>query len=100
MIDRAVSKHGVSVRLTDERWAHVTEEHCELAGLRRDVLDTIARPERILAGGDGELMAVRELEEGKHLVAIYRELKGDGFLITAFLTRRIRSLSKRRQLWP
>lgn len=100
MIDRAVSKHGVSIRLTDERWAHVKEEHCELAGLRRDVLDTIARPERILAGGDGEMMAVRELEEGKHLVAIYRELNGDGFLITAFLTRRVRSLDKRRQLWP
>ena len=45
-------------------------------------------------------MAVRELEEGKYLVATYRELNGDGFLITAFLTRRIRSLSKRRQLWP
>ncbi len=37
MIDEAVSKNGVVIRLTDERWAHITEEHCELAGLLRKV---------------------------------------------------------------
>jgi hypothetical protein len=45
-------------------------------------------------------MAVREVEMGKHLVVVYREQRDDGFIITAFLTRRIRSLVKRRQLWP
>ncbi len=29
-----VSPHGVHIRLTDERWAHITEEHSELAGMR------------------------------------------------------------------
>ncbi len=100
MIDRVVSKNGVGIRLTDERWAHVTEEHCELAGLRSDVLETVLRPERILRGGDDELIAVRELEQGKHLVVVYREEADDGFIITAFLTRRVRSLAKRRQVWP
>lgn len=75
-------------------------EHCELAGLRSEVLDTVSHPARVLLGGDGELIAVRELEVGKHLVVVYREHTDDGFVITACLTRRIRSLEKRRTLWP
>lgn len=94
------SKHGVPIRLTDERWAHITEEHTELAGLRLDVLETIAAPQRILAGGAGELLALREIEPGKWLVAVYREQRDDGFVITAFVTRRMASLERRRQVWP
>ena len=100
MIDRVVSQSGVPIRLTDERWAHITEEHCELAGLRSDVVETVSHPERIVLGGDGERLAIREREAGKHLVVVYREQADDGFIITAFLTRRVRSLEKRRQLWP
>ena len=100
MIETATSRNGIVIRLTDERWVHVTEEHCELAGLRGDVLETVARCERVLAGGEGELLAVREMEPGKHMVVVYRELANDGFVITAFLTRRVRSLQKRKQLWP
>lgn len=100
MINSITSKNGITIRLTDERWTHITEEHGELAGLRSEVLETISRPERILAGGDGELLALRELEQGKFLVVVYRESMEDGFVITAFLTRRVRSLAKRKQLWP
>jgi hypothetical protein len=94
------SKHGASIRLTDERWAHVTEEHAELGGMRLEVLETIAQPGRIFAGGGGELLAVREIERGKWLVAVYREAGHDGFIITAFITRRTRALSRRTQVWP
>lgn len=65
---RTFSKNGVPIRLSDERWAHITEEHCELAGLRLEVRETIAQPERVLAGGPGELLALRETEPGKWLV--------------------------------
>lgn len=82
MIDRVISRNGVSIRLTDERWAHISEEHGELAGLRAEVLKTVLMPERILLGGDGELIAVREMEQGKHFVVVYREEAGDGFIIT------------------
>lgn len=95
-----LSKNGRPVRLTDERWAHITEEHCELAGLRLEVLEAIANPARIIAGHAGELLALRELDAGKWLVAVYRETEQDGFVITAFVTRRLRSLASRRQIWP
>lgn len=100
MIDRILAKSGTPIRLTDERWTHITEEHGELVGLQSNVVETVSHPDRVLLGGDGELLAVREIEVGKHLVVVYREQDNDGFIITAFLTRRIRSLEKRRQLWP
>ncbi len=95
-----VSKNGVPIRLTDERWVHITEEHAELAGYRLEVLEAIAEPERIVAGASGELLAVRRQKNGKLLVVVYRELARDGFVITAFLTRRVASLERRKQLWP
>jgi len=100
MTDTAISKNGITIRLTDERWAHITEEHGELQGLESEVLAAIANPVRILKGGEGELLAVHELDLGKYVVVVYRELEDDGFVITAFVTRRIRSLERREQLWP
>ena len=100
MSSTAISSRGIAIRLTDERWAHITEEHAELYGLREDLLKVIEEPVRIFEGGAGELLAVRELELGKHLVVVYREQESDGFVITAFLTRRLRSLERRKQLWP
>ena len=100
MTETVTSKNGVAIRLTDERWSHITEEHTELAGFRRDVLETLAQPERILAGGAGERLALKKQTDGKTLVVVYREVVADGFVITAFLTRREASLNRRKQLWP
>jgi hypothetical protein len=100
MMLTVASVSGIRIRLTDERWSHITEEHSELAGMRPDVLEVVARPTGVFEGGAGELLAAREVESGKWLVVVYRELGDDGFIITAFLTRRVRSLFARRQVWP
>jgi hypothetical protein len=68
--------------------------------LRSDVLETIFNPERIFLGGVGELIDIRKMKSDKHLVVIYREQAEDGFIITAFLTNKARTLAKRRQIWP
>ena len=99
-MDSTISKNGVAIRLTEARWKHIIDGHGELSEMRSQVLEAVSQPERILAGNLGELMALREVEAGKWMVVVYRELENDGFIITAFLTRRIRSLSKRKQLWP
>jgi hypothetical protein len=100
MVKSAVSRNGVAIRLTDERWAHISEEHNELSQLQSEVLAAIRDPVRVVEGNAGELLGVRELELGKYMVVMYREVPNDGFVITAFVTRRIRSLEKRKQLWP
>src|SRR5687768_6181889 len=89
----AISRHGVPIRLTEERWLHIIEEHAELADLRDEVLLTVSQAERVIRGTGGELLAVRTNEPGKAFVAVYRETDiDDGFLITAFVTRRLKSL--------
>jgi hypothetical protein len=94
------SQNNLPIRLTEERWAHIIEEHGELRGMQTMVLDAVAAPERILLGNAEEYLAVREVEPGKWLVVVYREGAADGFIITAFLTRKRRQLDRRIQRWP
>ena len=100
MTDIAISKNRVAIRLTDERWEHISEENAELAEMRQQVLDTITAPDRVYIGAARELLAAKEVALGKWLVVVYREMDRDGFVITAFLTRRVASLRRRKQLWP
>lgn len=95
------SKNKVPIRLTEERWVHITEEHNEIAGYYFEVLEVISNPEVIYKGKEGECIAVRSVEEGKYLIVVYREIsKEDGFIITAFITKRIKYLDRRQKLWP
>lgn len=97
----AVSVFGVWIRFPEERWQHILREHPELEGLYEDVLTTIESPLKVLAGSGGELLAAREIAPGKFLVVVYKEIgSDDGFVITAFLTRRIRQLERRAIVWP
>jgi hypothetical protein len=100
MTSKVLSINQVPIRLTEERWSHIVEEHSELTAYKEAILNTIAEPIRILAGGTGEMLAVREVDAQKWLVVVYRETDKDGFIITAFLTRRANSLNRRHQLWP
>jgi hypothetical protein len=68
--------------------------------LRELVLQAVAEPLRVLDGNGGERLAVRELEPGKVVVVAYQEGEADGFIVTAFLTRRIKALERRTQRWP
>lgn len=96
---RAVS--GIWIRLPEERWQHIVGEHPELQGLRQELLGTVSEPEKVLAGSRGELLAVKETAPGKYLVTVYKETGADdGFIITAFLTRKIGQLEKRVVVWP
>ncbi|MBI3988437.1 MAG: hypothetical protein HY347_02340 [candidate division NC10 bacterium] len=95
------SKNGVPIRLTGERWLHITEEHSEMAGYYFEVLESVQEPLAIYEGKAAELLATKQVEPGKYLVVVYKEVsKEDGFIITAFLTRRIEQIERRTQLWP
>jgi hypothetical protein len=92
--------YGIIIRFEEERWTHIVTEHPEVEPYQSAILSTIENPERIFQGGIDEKLAVKSIEEGKWLVVVYRELEQDGYVITAFLTRRWRSLNRRRVLWP
>ena len=97
MADVAISLDGVPIRLTDERWFHIVENHEDVAGYYDDVLETIENPEWILPGHRGSEMATRSYGHERFLVVIYRRTSShDGFVITAFFTDEI---DRKRAIW-
>lgn len=78
----------IPIRLPEERWIHITEEHSEMAGYYYDVFETIEQPEEIYKGKAGELPATREISNE------------DGFIITSFLSKRINQVRRREKIWP
>jgi hypothetical protein len=99
----AVSKNGVLIRITDERWTHVVESHDYMAGNRDLVVETMEEPDYIVTGGKGELIALRHYQatsiSEKHVVVVYRELESDGFLITAFMTSTPETILRKEVIW-
>jgi hypothetical protein len=65
--DKTFSRNGVAIRLTDERWQHIMEEHAELAGMRDDVLRAVTDAERVLSGTEGELLPFECWNRIRHL---------------------------------
>ena len=81
----AQSVNGVPIRLTYERWYHITENHDDLASYFYDVLETIQKPDFVIRGNKGSLKATRNIGKKKWLIVVYREVsKRDGFVITAY----------------
>ena len=96
------SKNTIPVRITEERWGHITRRHPEMSTQKEKVEETISNPDIIQGGDFGELLAIRHYSKTpltrKYLVAAYRELpKKEGFILTAYFTG---APSKRRRiLW-
>jgi len=85
------SINKVPIRLTEERWFHIVENHNDLAGWYDDVLDTIENPDFILRSYKDTLVGVREVKEGHYLCVVYKEVTPkDGFVITAYSTSKIK----------
>ena len=93
------SKNNIPIRLTEQRWFHIIENHDDLAAYSDEVLRTVEEPDYIIQGYRGAFIALRKVEEGKFLAVVYKEFESDGFVITAYFTRKIR-LEREAILWP
>lgn len=88
-MDIVRSVAGVPVRLTEERWAHILVGHPELTNDRTAMLVALEHPQSVMTGRDGVLLAVRPVDDRKWIVVAYVENDAtDGFVLTAYLTRR------------
>ena len=96
--DVAYSVNKVPVRLTYERWYHITENHDDLASYYYEVLETIEQPDLVVQGNRGTLKATKNVSKRKWLTVVYKELSSkDGFIITAyFLSKKPRG----KIVWP
>ena len=92
----ALSVSGVPIRLTAERWRHISEGHPDLANKHGDILAAIRSPDLVQEGDFGTLLAAKR-EDDLYLVVVYRELSpSDGFVVTAYRARRLR---QRNVIW-
>jgi hypothetical protein len=103
-IASTLSKNKKTIKLTTERWLHITESHDYMAGYFHNVLETINDPAYVVAGKKEELLAIKFYKKThishKYLICCYREKNKKGFVITAFMTSKIDSILKRRKiLW-
>ncbi|MCK4662092.1 MAG: hypothetical protein KAT68_04460 [Bacteroidales bacterium] len=101
MTNITYSVNNIPIRLTDERWIHIVENHDDIAGYYFDILETITNPTWIFKGDKDEFWAVKLLADKKAILVIYKELikQKDGFIITAFFTSQIKKLLKRKIVW-
>ena len=94
MNDRPVARsvNGVPIRLTAERWQHIGRRHPEVALMQAKIRRAVAEPEAVHQGHAGTLLAVDRAADDLYLVVVYRETGvEDGFVITAYLARRLPS---------
>lgn len=94
-----LSKNGILIRLTEERWKHIVLMHPSLADKQRHVLAIVKNPDYIFRGKGGELLAVSTLPKQVYLVVIYKEVTSDGFIITAYETTDASWLFKKELIW-
>lgn len=93
---------GRGIRLTNERWAHISE-HPEMTGMRQELEETLRSPEMVVQSlGDPEARLYyrfyhRTLVGGKYLSVVVKISREDAFVVTAYLTDRIK---KGTVLWP
>jgi hypothetical protein len=93
---------GRAIRLTEERWGHVSE-HPEMAGMRQAVEETLRAPEVVVESMSDPTARLyyrfyhRTLVGGKHLCVVVKFAAEEAFVVTAYLTDRVK---KGRVLWP
>lgn len=98
----AISINGIPIRLTTERWQHITLGHPEVADFYYEILETVENPDIIYEGKNKERIAVGKLKKGftKFVVVVYKEIKKeDGFIITAYLSTKEQKFKKKKILW-
>ncbi len=93
---------GMPVRLTDERLAHILE-HPEMVGLERAIEATLVQPESVVESlSDPQAHLYYRFYAGtrvgdKFLCVVVKVSGGDAFVLTAYLTDRMK---RGMRIWP
>ena len=98
----AISKNNIPIRLTEERWHHISTGHPEIADYYFEILETIEYPSIIFEGNNGGLIAVStKLKQiDKFIVVIYKEIGlKDGFIISAYISNKEQKFEKKKVIW-
>jgi hypothetical protein len=93
---------GLAIRLTEERLAHVLE-HPEMAGMEAAIEETLRHPQQVVQSfSDPQAQLYYRLYLGtrvgeKYLCVVVKLRGDDAFVVTAYLTDKIK---RGVQIWP
>lgn len=78
------------IRLTEKQWLHVKQRHPEMVARAGDIEDAIANPTVRVQHSDETTKFYKPIkDEKKYIMVAVKILNGDGFVVTAYKTRRI-----------
>ena len=86
---------GLAIRLTDERLAHILE-HPEMADLEQAIEETLLQPERVVESFSDSTAKLhyryyeKTLVGGKYLCVVVKADDADAFVLTAYLTDKVK----------
>lgn len=92
---------GSSVRLTDERLAHILE-HPEMSNMTAAIHEAVLHPEFVVQSSSDEMAHLyyryysKTMVGGKYLCVIVKVAQSDAFILTAYLTDKVK---KGKILW-
>ncbi len=103
VVDIAISKNRIPIRVTYKQWVRIVESHDYMSGNIDLVLESIENPDYIVRGWTDELISMKHYEETcisqKYVIVIYKEDGKDGFVISAFMTSKEDKILKRGIIW-
>ncbi len=86
-----ISKLGKKIRITKRYWEHIVSKHESVTGLEREVEETLINPSYIRRSKEDEAVCLYYSAYDKYfLCVVCRHLNGEGFIITAYLTDKIK----------
>ena len=91
------SVNNVPIRLSKERFEHISSRHPEMKKSLSDILETIQNPDFVQQGDAGVFLALKKftktpVSDQKYLVVVYREIDAvEGFILTAYYTNKPRN---------
>jgi len=89
---------GFSVRTTREYWTLILRKHPEVAGKEDEVRRCLQDPEQVRRSKqDRAVYLFYRALVPYHLVVVVRRLNGDGFIITSYITDKVK---EGEPIWP
>lgn len=86
----ATSRDGKEIRLTEKQWKHISIRHPEMARNINEIKQAIEGPEFISWQSENvQKFYIYLKSEEKYIMVAVRILNGDGFVITAYKTKKI-----------
>ena len=86
-----VSRLSKQIRVSKRYWESIVKKHESISGLEEQVKETLQNPVYIRVSKEDSQVFLYYMRYGKYyLCVVCRHLNGDGFVITAYLTDRIK----------